>query len=448
MLEPALYPRYLGRHLLEALEDSPVVLIHGPRQCGKTTFAQSVCAPDNATGPLGVTETGYWYVSLDDDVVRAGAQSDPMGFVADLPERVILDEVQRVPEMFAALKLAVDRRRTPGRFLLTGSTNVLLIPTLADSLAGRMQIVELRPLSQVELATGRGTWPANIEPGQSFLDALFGAGFQLDRTERMGVGLAERIVAGGYPAALIRPTERRIAAWYRDYVEALVQRDVQDLARIRELDAMPRLLAAAASQTARLFNLADLAAPFQLSRPTIQDYVALLERVFLLGRLPAWSTNRLSRLVHAPKLHLCDTGLVCALLGVDSAALYADRTLMGQVMETFAFQELQRQAGWNETPVRFSHYRDRDQIEVDIVLERGVSAVAGVEVKAGATVRPADFRGLRKLRKIAGDRFTNGVVLYDGEMTVSFGDGLYAVPTRRLWEQSPLPGGTETIAGR
>ena len=434
MPEPALYPRYLGRHLLEALEDSPVVLIHGPRQCGKTTFAQLVCAPDNATGPLGVAETGYWYVSLDDDVVRAGAQSDPMGFVADLPERVILDEVQRVPEIFSALKLAVDRRRTPGRFLLTGSTNVLLIPTLADSLAGRMQIVELHPLSQAELAAGRGVWPANIEPVQSFLDALFGAGFKLGRTDRMGTELAERIVAGGYPAALTRPTERRIAAWYRDYVEALVQRDVQDLARIRELDVMPRLLAAAASQTARLFNLADLAAPFQLSRPTIQDYVALLERVFLLDRLPAWSTNRLSRLVHAPKLHLCDTGLICALLGVDSAALYADRTFMGQVMETFVFQELQRQSGWNETPVRFSHYRDRDQVEVDIVLERGVSAVAGVEVKASATVRPADFRGLRKLQKIAGDRFTNGVVLYDGEMTVSFGDGLYAVPTRRLWE--------------
>ena len=434
MPEPALYPRYLGRHLLEALEDSPVVLIHGPRQCGKTTFAQLVCAPDNATGPLGVAETGYWYVSLDDDVVRAGAQSDPMGFVADLPERVILDEVQRVPEIFSALKLAVDRRRTPGRFLLTGSTNVLLIPTLADSLAGRMQIVELHPLSQAELAAGRGVWPANIEPVQGFLDALFGAGFKLGRTDRMGTELAERIVAGGYPAALTRPTERRIAAWYRDYVEALVQRDVQDLARIRELDVMPRLLAAAASQTARLFNLADLAAPFQLSRPTIQDYVALLERVFLLDRLPAWSTNRLSRLVHAPKLHLCDTGLICALLGVDSAALYADRTFMGQVMETFVFQELQRQSGWNETPVRFSHYRDRDQVEVDIVLERGVSAVAGVEVKASATVRPADFRGLRKLQKIAGDRFTNGVVLYDGEMTVSFGDGLYAVPTRRLWE--------------
>lgn len=448
MQGPALYPRYLGRHLLEALEDSPVVLVHGPRQCGKTTFAQSVYATDITTDPPGGTETAYWYVSFDDDVVRAGAQSDPMGFVADLPERVILDEVQRVPEIFSALKLAVDRRRTPGRFLLTGSTNVLLVPALADSLAGRMQIVELHPLAQLELAAGLGAWPVDIEPGHDFLGALFGAGFKMDRTERMGAELAQRMVAGGYPAALTRPTDRRIATWYRDYVEALVQRDVQELARIRELDVMPRLLAAAASQTARLFNLADLAAPFQLARPTIQDYIALLERVFLLGRLPAWSNNRLSRLVHAPKLHLCDTGLICALLGVDSKALYADRTLMGQVMETFIFRELQRHSGWSETPVRFSHYRDRDQVEVDIVLERGVSAVAGVEVKAGATVRPADFRGLRKLRKIAGERFANGVVIYDGETTVSFGDGLYAVPARHLWEHSPLSGGTAPTAGQ
>ena len=443
-----LYPRFLGSHLLEALEDSSVVLVHGPRQCGKTTFAQSVCAPAITTDPPGGAETAYRYVSFDDDVVRAGAQSDPMGFVADLPERAILDEVQRVPEIFSALKLAVDRRRTPGRFLLTGSTNVLLVPALADSLAGRMQIVELHPLAQAELAAGLGTWPADVEPGHDFLGTLFGTGFKMDRTERMGTALAQRMVAGGYPATLTRPTDRRIAAWYRDYVEALVQRDVQDLARIRELDAMPRLLTAAASQTARLFNLADLAAPFQLSRPTIQDYVALLERVFLLGRLPAWSANRLSRLVHAPKLHLRDTGLVCALLGVDSAALYADRSLMGQVMETFVFQELKRQSGWSETPVKFSHYRDRDQIEVDIVLEQGVSAVAGVEVKAGATVRPADFRGLRKLRKIAGDRFTNGVVIYDGEMTVSFGDGLYAVPVRQLWEPSMLIGDAGPTVGR
>lgn len=448
MTAAPLYPRYLGRHLLEALEDSPVVLVHGPRQCGKTTFAQSVCAPDNSTVPPGDAWTGYRYISFDDDVVRAGAQSDPMGFVADLPERAILDEVQRVPEIFSALKLAVDRRRTPGRFLLTGSTNVLLVPALADSLAGRMQIVELHPLSQVELAAGLDAWPPNIEPSQRFLDTLFGNGFKMDRTERMGPEMAQRMVAGGYPDALTRPTDRRIAAWYRDYVEALVQRDVRDLASIRELDAMPRLLAAAASQTARLFNLADLAAPFQLSRPTIQDYIALLERVFLLGRLPAWSTNRLSRLVHTPKLHLCDTGLVCALLGVDSAALYADRMLMGQVMETFVFQELKRQSGWSETPVKFSHYRDRDQVEVDVVLERGVSAVAGVEVKAGATVRPADFRGLRKLRKIAGDRFTNGVVIYDGETTVSFGDGLYAVPVRQLWDQSIPLGDASPIAAQ
>ena len=187
---------------------------------------------------------------------------------------------------------------------------------------------------------------------------------------------------------------------------------------------------------------------YQITTDSSEQLHTLLERVFLLGRLPAWSTNRLSRLVHTPKLHLCDTGLVCALLGVDSTDLYADRTLMGQVMETFVFRELQRQSGWSETPVKFSHYRDRDQVEVDVVLERGVSAVAGVEVKAGATVRLADFRGLRKLRKIAGDRFTNGVVIYDGEATVSFGVGLYAVPVRQLWEQSIPLGDASSIAAQ
>ena len=318
----------------------------GLRQCGKTTFAQSVCAPDITTDPPGVAATAYWYVSFDDDVARAGAQSDPIGFVADLPERVILDEVQRVPEIFSALKLAVDRRRTPGRFLLTSSTNVLLVPTTGGFLSRPDADRPTPSTITVELAAGLGTWLANIEPGQGFLDALFGDGFKTGRNDRMGVDLAQRMVAGGYPAALTRPTERRIAAWYRDYVEALVQRDVQDLARIRELGVMPRLLAAAASQTARLFNLADLAAPFQLARPTIQDYIALLERVFLLGRLPAWSNNRLSRLVHASKLHLCDTGLVCALLGVGlESAVRRPDSLMGQVLETFVFQELQRQSG-------------------------------------------------------------------------------------------------------
>lgn len=446
MVEPQLYPRHAERPLTEALEDSPVVLIHGPRQSGKTTLAQIVCAPDALTwrgqplqwrgDPLTLVTVkgrGYEYLSFDDEVVRGGAEADPMGFVADLPKKVILDEVQRVPALFSALKMEVDRHREPGRFVLAGSTNVLLVPKLADSLAGRMQVVRLHPLTQCELAASH---PLITGGPDGFLRALFGGGFRMARTERLGAQLAERIVAGGYPAALARPAGRRRANWYRDYVDALVQRDVRDLSRIRALDLLPRILTLAAGQSARLLNISELASPFQVSRPTIHEYVALLERTFLLERLLPWHSNRLSRLVKTPKLHMGDTGLACALLGVDAKALANDRELLGQLAETFAYQELRRQADWLETPSRFFHYRDKDKVEVDIVIERGAS-VAGAEVKAGSTVKESDFRGLRKLAKATGDHFAGGVVLYDGETCVSFGERLYAVPLRLLWETRP-----------
>ena len=416
MAATEIYPRHAAPRLAEALEDSPVVLIHGPRQCGKTTLARM----------LG-DRKGYAYVSFDDDVPREAAATDPAGFVAGLPERVILDEVQRAPALFPALKREVDRRRLTGRFLLTGSAHVLLVPKLTDSLAGRMEVLRLHPLSQAELAR---------EPPH-FLDRLFAGEFETRPTERLGRELAGRITAGGYPPALARSEGRRRANWHRDYADALVQRDVRDLARIHALDVLPRLLALAAAGTARLFNLADLASPFGLSRPTIRDYVTLLERVFLLERLPPWHSNRLSRLVKTPKLHFGDTGLACALLGATATALTADRTLLGPLLETFVFQELRRQAAGHDVPYTFFHYRDKDRVEVDVIIERGPLALAGVEVKAGATVTAADFRGLRKLRNTVGKRFAGGVVLYDGEICASFGDGLYAVPMRTLWGAAP-----------
>lgn len=413
MSPPSFHPRLAAAPLEAALQDSPVVLVHGPRQCGKTTLAQVVGAAK-----------GYGYFSFDDAVALEAATSDPIGFVDALPARAILDEVQRAPALFTALKRSVDRDRRPGRFLLTGSANVLLVPSLTDSLAGRMEIIRLHPLAQCEIA---GTSPG-------FLDGLFARRFKGRTYGRLARELAERIAAGGYPVALARATPRRRAIWYRDYIEALVQRDVRDLARISSLDALPRLLTLAAGQTARLLNVSDLAAPFQLSRPTIRDYVTLLERVFLLEQLPPWHTNRLSRLIKTPKLHLGDTGVAAALLGMDAAALSEDRGTLGQLLETFVFQELRREASGRDDDVRFHHFRDRDGVEVDLVLERGGREVAGVEVKASATVTSADFRGLRKLREAAGKRFTAGVVLYDGEASVGFGEGLFAVPIRALWE--------------
>lgn len=437
MSNPILYPRYAERRLVEALQDSPVVLIHGPRQCGKTTLAQMTCTPNHATrggnGPAWAhsrENRDYRYFSFDDPVTRDGVRADPTGFVADLPERAILDEVQRVPELFEAIKISVDRQRVPGRFLLTGSTNVFLVPQLSDSLAGRVQIVPLHPLTQFELTDHSGP----THPEADFLNALFDDGFPMFQCERLGIRLVEKVVAGGYPAALARPTPRRSANWYRDYVEALVQHDARDITRIRSLNVLPRLLRAAAAHTAQLFNLSDLASPFELSRPSIGDYITLLERLFLLERLPAWHDNRLKRLVKSPKLHLTDTGLATALLGTDPRALAGERKLLGQLVETFAFQELRRQASWRDAPAEFFHFRDKDGTETDIVIERASGAVAGVEIKAAASVSSRDFRGLRRLQRAAGSRFVRGVVLYDGEASIPFGDRFHAVPMSRLWK--------------
>jgi len=407
------FPRYLAPRIREALADTPAVLIHGPRQSGKTTLARAVGEP-----------RGYRYLSFDDDAIRAAATGDPVGFIDRLPAKTILDEVQRVPELFTSLKTAIDRRRTPGRFILTGSANVLLVPALADSLAGRMGILRLDPLSQCEIESRK----------PQFIDTLFRRDFKIDVRERLGVALAERITAGGYPAALARRTRPRQQAWYRDYIEAQVQRDVRDLSRLRSFDALPRLLTLAAGQTARLTNVADLSAPFELTRQTIHEYVTLLERVFLVERLTAWHTNRLSRLVKRPKLHMGDTGVACALLGIDAPGLDSDRQLFGAMLETFVLQELRRQASWRPIPLDFFHFRDRDDFEVDLVIEQGQGAVAAVEVKAAATVGEGDLRGLRKLKNAAGSRFTAGVVLYDGSATIRFDNDLFAVPVRRLWE--------------
>ncbi|MDE0319073.1 MAG: ATP-binding protein [Acidimicrobiaceae bacterium] len=445
MTDAPLVPRFAARRLAEALADSPAVLIHGPRQCGKTTLAQALCAPSHLPGVRSTDieqadRLRYAYLTLDDSAALSAATADPIGFVADLPPRVVLDEVQRVPELMSAIKVAIDRDRQAGRFVLTGSTNVLSLPRLSDSLAGRMEIVRLHPLSQAELSAGRDAqhdppaMPVWTAERQGFLDELFGGRFGTTAHQRLGRELADRICAGGFPAALARPEAWRRSRWYGSYVETVTQRDVLDLARIRQLDVMPRLLTAAAAQTAGLFNVSRLSAPFQLSTPAIRDYLALLERLFVIELLPPWHTNRSKRLVKMPKLHIGDTGVACWLLGVSPDALRADRRLLGALAETFVYGELRRQAGWHDADLRFFHYRDRDGAEVDIVIERSAAELVGIEVKAAATVAESDFRGLRKLRNASGDRFVCGAVLYDGEISASFGDRLHAVPIRRLWE--------------
>ena len=413
MIQSAYIPRFIQERVEEALTDTPVVLIHGPRQSGKTTLARHVGQ-----------EKGFAYYSFDEVGVRSAAQDDPAGFVAGLPERVILDEVQRVPELFSTIKLAVDRDRRPGRFILTGSANILMIPRVSDSLAGRMEIIRLHPLSRCEILGRRS----------GFMADLFAGAGMMHQAERLGDGIAEIVAAGGYPDALSRTNKRRRTAWYCEYVETIAQRDIKDLARIREIEVLPQIVALAAAQTAQLFNLSELAGPFRLSRPTIGDYVTLLEQVFLIQRLPSWHSNRLSRLIKAPKLHVGDTGIACAVLNHSVEALREDRMLLGHLLETYVVQELRRQASWAEGRTQLHHFRTKEGAEVAAVLESAGRQIAGVEVKLSGTVVAKDFRGLKKLREAVGSRFTAGVVLYDGELTTAFGDRLFAVPVRMLWD--------------
>jgi len=409
-MDNPLYQRFTEETLREALQDTPVVLIHGSRQCGKTTLAQSVGE-----------QLGYHYISFDDDNQLQAAKTDPVGFVQSLPELTIIDEVQRTPALFTALKASVDQNRKPGRFILTGSANILLLPQLADSLAGRMEIIQLRPLAQAEIA---GQKPEFL---QQLFNADFGSATNQNNQPRLGESLAELICKGGYPAAIARNTAKRRSTWYRDYITTIIQRDVQNISNIRNLDILPKLLSLAASQTARLFNAADLASPFSISRPTIREYLALLEQIFLIEQLEPWHSNRLSRLIKTPKMHLSDTGLACSLLGVNSKTLWQDKTLLGQILETFIYQELRKYADWHDDDLKFYHFRNKDKVEVDIIIEQG-RQLAGIEIKAAATVTQNDFKGLNKLKDACNDQFAAGVVFYDGENILPFGEKLFAVP--------------------
>jgi len=407
-----MFARHAEGRLRTALSDRPVVLLHGARQTGKTTLAHAVAE-----------ETGAHYVTLDDLTVLAAARGDAAGFLAGFEQPLVLDEVQRAPELLLAIKAAVDRKRTPGRFLLTGSANVLLVPRVAESLAGRMEIIPLWPFSQGEIEGAV----------EGFIAAAFGdAPPEFGRTSAPA-HLTDRVLRGGYPEAVpIESTERR-GAWFDAYVTTILQRDVRDLARIEGLTELPRLLALLASRPMALLNYADLSRGTGMPQSTLKRYFALLETVFLVRLLPPWYSNIGKRLVKTPKVMLIDSGLAAHLMGVDEARLAQDRTLLGGLMEGFVAMELVKQSGWSTNPPALYHFRTHEGEEVDLVLERRGGALVGIEVKCAATVSSEDFKGLRVLAELAGRRFRRGIVLYTGAEIVPFGAGLFALPVEALW---------------
>jgi len=395
---------------LEALADTRVVLLSGPRQSGKTTLGQKLAT------------AGMAYMTLDNATVLAAARTDPVGFVRGL-DRAIIDEVQRAPDLMLALKESVDSDPRPGRFLLTGSADLLALPRVADSLAGRMEVLRLFPLAQCELH----------ETGSRFLSAVFAGEVPGVGRPTFGPDLVASVLAGGYPEALTRRSWARRQDWYAGYVDAIVQRDVRDVAHIDQLAQMPKLLRLLAEHAGQLVNYSAIGAALGMNHVTTQKYVGVFERLFLVRTLPPWHSNALKRLTRTPKLHFLDSGLLAALRGLTPERIRTDRTPFGALLETFVFAELLKLASWAQDRFQFSHFRDKDGNEVDVVIEDRQGRVVGIEVKASATVTGSDFGGLRKLAESCGERFVLGLVLHDHDKTVPFGSRLVAAPLSMIW---------------
>lgn len=411
-----MYTRALIPRLLAALSESPVVLLHGARQTGKSTLARTVAA-----GPHPAR-----YLTLDDASLLGAATSDPSGFITDLGGPVIIDEIQRAPDLLLAIKTAVDRDRRPGRFLLTGSAQVLTLPRLSESLAGRMTVLRLYTLAQSELRGTEG----------KLLDRLFGdKRLSIGQTRTVREDVVDRVIAGGYPEALTR-TEDGQNEWFGSYVTTILQRDVRDLAqRIERLAELPRILAILASRTATLLNVADLSRLLGIPYTSMRSYLAILQATFLVDLIPAWHASLRRRLVKAPKILMADTGLAAQLSRADARRVASDPSLLGGLLETFVITELLKQGSWSTARPATFHYRTDIGEEVDLVLEDRSGRLVGVEVKAGASVGEGDFKGLRALARDAKRQFHRGVLFYLGDALLPFGDRLHAIPVPALWEE-------------
>ena len=405
-----MYTRFAQRRVEEALSDTPVVLIVVPRRSGKTTLARHLA------------QAGRRYITLDDQTTLQSAQSDPGGFIRGL-DLAIIDEIQRVPELLLAVKKTVDENDRPGRFLLTGSANVMTLPRVVDSLAGRIETIPMLPLARAEID---GHTP-------SFLERVFDGKLQSQPSAIVGDDLVKTVLLGGFPEAIRRDNERRRQDWLRSYLSSILTRDLRDIADIAKMTELPKFVQLLAEHSGQLVNFSQLGAGINVGHKTGQRYVGLLEQVFLIATVQPWFTNSLKRIVKTPKLHFLDSGLLAAVRGLTFDRVKADRAAFGALLESFVFAEVLKLMTGSDLRLTPWHFRDGEMREVDIVLERDDGMIVGVEVKASATVRPGDFAGMKVLAQACGDRFAFGVVLYDGADVVPFGDRLAAAPLSCLW---------------
>lgn len=405
-----MFARALTPRIELALTDTPVVLVVGPRQAGKTTLVRQLAG------------SGMQYITLDDAAARQSAEDDPAGFIRNL-DRAVIDEVQRAPELLLAIKKTVDEDRRPGRFLLTGSADLMTLPRVADSLAGRMETKLLLPLSQAEMESSTGNW----------IDSVFAGVIPSVTRESLGQDLMSRVLKGGYPEAVSRINEDRRIEWAQGYLNAIIARDVVEIAQVDKLYQMPQLFKAMGHTAGQMSNYTKLGGQVGLDSKTTNRYVGIFEQLYLIARVPVWAANHVNRVVKTPKLQFIDSGLLAATLGFTAQEAERDRTRFGALLETFVYNELLKFASSATRRYQLLYYRDVTGTEVDMVIESAAGDVVGVEVKSSATPRVKDFAGLEKFAALAGERFKLGVLFYDGDQTLPFGDRLWAVPISTLW---------------
>jgi predicted AAA+ superfamily ATPase len=413
-MHAGLLPRHAQRAVEQALADTRVVVVLGARQVGKSTLLEQVAATEAADRRI---------LTFDDQAVRAAATTDPAGFIAGLKTPVALDEVQRVPEVMTEIKLRVDRDKSPGQFAITGSANLLEMKQVKESLAGRAEYLRLHPFSQGEVNGRRERFVPDLALGRfpEVVDAPVGR-----------PAYADILAAGGYPEAQLRAPNRR-ARFFESYIDGIMDKDLATLGDVADRALVARLLFAIGATSAAELNVERLSKTMTAPATTLRRHVELLETLFLIRRLPAWSNNLLARSIKRPKVHVADTGLLAYLVGADASRIADNPDLGGMFFETFVAMELDRQISWLDDRPQLFHFRDREQREVDLVMEHRDGSVSAVEVKSAATVYERDFRGLAFLRDKLGQAFKAGALLYTGASTVPFGDRLAAVPISGLW---------------
>lgn len=401
-----MYTRHISSNILESLTDTPVIFIQGARQTGKTTLVRDLM-PEHMSSE---------YVTLDNTVALSAAQGDPSGFIAGVRKPVVIDEIQKATALLPAIKEHVDRDRTPGRFILTGSADIMSGLRVSDSLAGRMELFDLWPLSRAEI-TGSRT---------NLVDILFGP--ELAWPAPTDDDVMNAVLTGGYPEALARSSDKRRQAWFSAYVTTIVERDVRDLSSIQDLTSMPRLLQLLASRTGQLLSYADISRGLTIPQTTLKRYMAILEATFLIRELPAWAVNIGKRVTKASKLMLTDTGLTAHLSGMNHDRLTQDRQTFGHLLENYVVCEMAKHATWSQNRVALSHFRSHTGQEVDLILEDHAGNIVGVEIKASASPTTSDFKGLRLLAQACPEKFLRGIVLHLGPGAVPFAENLHALP--------------------